>query len=307
MNTSNPAKIPRESMTDGVWMFKPNDPLRTFNVSLSGGHSTRTIRMTVSEDLQLVCSGVDLPDGVTIEAKKVADEARESVNPYGRPFPVPDSFILDTNKPQSVSMGSSDGLYFLLINNSNSDLNIAFTVAVEGAGAGFWKLTGPPEHKVISRFQASSAEMKSTITTSDGHVDGDYENNYSFGGWATRKRVHGSANWTPPPAKVPGDSKIHFPINCFVSGDLDPTNSSQGVKTKVFAQMLDIRPSHLTAFADAGHPNPPTTFFEILMPRLYDQHVTIPITLTISMPFAGEDSYTYSYEWIPPASSGPRK
>ena len=89
--------------------------------------------------------------------------------------------------------------------------------------------------------------------------------------------------WPSPAEQVKEEDSLAITLTPSLSGDLTPQH---GLRGQVFAQMLQITPSHRTVASDFRRPLPGPTVFQLKMPKLYS---TKPVRLPIS----------YEYEWSP--------
>lgn len=159
------------------------------------------------------------------------------------------------------------------------------------SGEGYWTLQASHSERKIREIEGLS------VNAGAASVQANWQRDEVWQGRSIHSEARARASWTPFPAQVKGGDVITVKIQ----PELTALNLSNtvSVRTKLFAQMLEIRPSHLTTAADSVHPAPAATTFEIKMPRI-DKSVTIPITLTVDTSFAGQVIYTYEYRWVMP-------
>lgn len=168
----------------------------------------------------------------------------------------------------------------IMAGRKNSDLRVTLSPKGPDQG-GYWSL-------VRTTHQEAPLGGSSSLSHSAGGVEGRLElNGHEARGWAT---------WSPFPARIPADSSIEIRCQPGLQSDLD---RPVAVSTRLFAQMLEIRPPHLTTVADSKSPQPSPTVFRITWARAY-QPVRLPISVTVNLSFAGQVTYTYEYDWIMP-------
>ncbi len=297
MKRSDKSKIPAEAIFKHC-VILPTDPaLTTYDLKLAFGHSAKLIKIRVKETTQFSCSADKLPNGVVIFAKKPAKDLREAL-PYGGPYPIVGG--VGINKiPTEIDVNTDETLYFLVVNNSSVNQSVTINMEPIMAKGGFWKLEGPPK-RVFKQNQTTRSTDKIGIVSQEGESVGLFTSDSEWQGNATHYELKGTVSWAPLPPRAQGNSLIKVPMQCAISGDMDASRyQSQSVTGKIFANMLEIRPSHLTVFADSRQPSPAPTVFTVKMPRLFDVSTKIDITISARTPFAGEDSYCYTYRWLP--------
>ena len=206
-----------------------------------------------------------------------------------------------------VQLKKGDVLYVVSMNLSESSVGrTAYTVAApQEPPNGNWVLRDTPAHSSNRRQGSGAARI--AFNSSEGKVTGSLDYDLVVNSETVHRHFEGGVTWDCFPEQVPGDGVIRTNVACRMDGNEDENDrSTYSANFKVFAQMLDIRPSYLRAMADI-HPSmrePKPTPFTIKMPQLADKPVRIPITVTVQLPFAGDDTYTYEYEWVPPKKSG---
>lgn len=304
MRRTDKSKITPEAVFEHR-VILPTDPaLTTIDLKLAFGHSAKLIKVRVKETTLFRCSADDVPNGVVIFAKKPPKDAREAL-PYGGPYPMAGSVGI-TRNPTEIDVKADESLYFLVVNNSSVNQSVTINMEPIVTKGGFWKLEGPPKHG-YKQNQPTRPTDKIAIVSQEGESVGLFMSDSEWQGNATHYELKGKVNWAPLPALAPGSSVIKVPMQCTISGGIDASRyQSQSVTGKIFANMLEIRPSHMTVYADSRQPNPAATVFTITMPRLFNEKAKVDITISARTPFAGEDSYCYTYRWIPDTGNTPK-
>lgn len=168
----------------------------------------------------------------------------------------------------------------MMVGRQTSDLRVTLTAQGPDPG-GYWSL-------VKTSAEETSVAGGGRLNHSAGRAEAQFDHD--------GHHAYGCATWTAFPVKIPGDTSIQITCQSGLQSDLEQPVT---VSTKIFAQMLDIRPSHLTTVATSRSPQPAPTVFKITWPRV-SQPIHLPITVTANVSFAGQVTYTYEYRWVMP-------
>jgi len=298
MSMSDKSKIP-EAIICNQYQFKVADPAVDFGIAKLPGHTTGLIKATCAVPMTLMVTGTALPPSTAVYARVLKHDQRISSAPSASVSPLAGTSRLSTTT-QKVQMLDGDALYFVVVNSGDSVESVKFTVEPVSQGQGFWMLTADSPVRKNTPMATGVNGQTSVFNCMDGEVIGKFASSYEFRGQNVQKKIEGQVHWASFPRKLVNGGVIKMPIIASISGDIEPNQQAHSVLVKLFAQMVDIRPSHLTVVANAQNSSPAATEFTIAMPALYDKPVKLPITLTVTMPFAGREEFEYTYCWFPP-------